>query len=99
MRPMMDAGDLAELDGIEHERDVTVPGQPDSVVLILHFRAPRTGSMAADIHDSGRAFVYVLWQVEIAGDIQARHTLKHDILNAVILAFEYSGDARVQRRL
>jgi hypothetical protein len=80
---VMNAWDLAELDRVDQKRYVAMPRQPDSVVLIIHFCAPWSRGMTAEVNHRGQPPPDVLREVKVPRYIEARHGLKLDLFDAV----------------
>ena len=68
---VMNALDLTELKGINGQADITIPGEPDSVMLIMHLVAIAHAvlfhpTMTTYIEDGRRGFLEVLGHIQIA---------------------------------
>ena len=99
MRAMVNAGELAELDGIDEKGNIPVAGEPNSVMLIIDLRSPGARRVAAQIQDSGQTAFDFRWQVKVAGHVEAGHALKDDLLDAVLTTIERPGGSSAKRRL
>ena len=82
-------GDLAQLQRIDDQADVAVPGEPDAVRLVGHLVAVAAAAgVAADVEDGGQllALLDLGGAVEVAGDVQARAALVVQHLDDVAVA-------------
>src|SRR5690606_6612024 len=82
---VMNPGDLAELDGVQHEGGKSVLSEPDAVPLILGLGAVWAWRVTGNIEDRWR-LTRGLRQIQIACDIKARHALEDDVLDAIARA-------------
>src|SRR2546428_4941259 len=97
VRAVMDAGDLAELNRVDDQAHVTVPGEPDAVMLEGHFGAPRSGLMAAQVQNGGQPPDGPFGNVEVSRYVEARQAFEDNIFHAISVAFELAGWAPAGR--
>ena len=103
VRAVVDAGNLAKLERVEHEAHVAVAGEPGGVVLVgglvavadvpfFHRRVP------ADVQNGRGGLVEAFREVQVAGDVQVRARLEVQVLDDKGRVVELAGDGGVKVR-
>jgi hypothetical protein len=99
---MMNGRDLAELQGVDDQADITMRRKPHPVMLerrlVAIATAPRMTANVKHRRQFGTG-LRVLWQIEIAGDIKSGPALKVQLLDAkAFLPLDHTRHFRQQRR-
>ena len=98
---MVDALDLAELQGVDDEADVAILSEPRAVMLIRNF-VPVTHAVldhwpvTANVEDCRGGFGQVFRQIKIRGDIKSGQRLEVKFLDLERVGFNLTGDNRLQ---
>ena len=93
----MNAGDLAKFQRVQHQTGISVRSEPMGAVLILNLGAQRVRRMAAKIEDGRQRFGRAVGDIKISGDVKPRQALKNNLFDAIGVAFQPSGNLRLQR--
>ncbi len=99
VRPVVNSGDLPELDRVDQQSDIAVSGKPDSMMLIVDLRTPRARGVPAKVEHRWERPRRDLGQIEVTRDIQPGHALEDNLLDTVRPTVQLAGNAGLERRL
>ncbi len=102
VRAVMNRGDLAQLQRVDHQADVAVPGEPDAVRLIGGLVAVAAAAgVSADVEHGRQPLpgLHLRRPIEVARDVQPRPALVVEHVDHEAVALERPGDGGLQRRL
>ena len=93
MRAVVNPFDLAELQRVEHEADVSMPGEPDAVMLVVDLVAEADAvflhrTMPAQVQDGRHGLVDLLREIEVGGDIQSGPRLEMQLFDKKVGGFD-----------
>jgi len=89
----VEAGNFAELDGVDDEASVAVAGEPGAVLLVGGFVAIADvvgfdGGVAADVENGGEWGLDFFGEPEVGGDVEVRAGLEMDFFDDDGVVFE-----------
>ena len=100
---VVDAFEFAELDRVNDEADIAVPGEPGAVMLVVCFVAiidavNLHATVPANVEDRRRGGGEILGYVQVAGDVQAGAGLKVKVAHLELVVLHRACDGGLQRR-
>src|SRR5204862_2736791 len=81
VRAVMNAGDLAKLQRVQHQTGISVRSEPIGAVLIFELGAQRMRRMSAKIQDGRQRSGRAVWDIKISGDVEPRQALKNNLFD------------------
>src|SRR5436189_4119274 len=97
---MMESFDFAELQRVNHQAHITIPGEPLSMVLIIGFIAAthavsEHSAVAANIKNGRGGFFILFGQIKVCRHIELRQGLEIELLDCELLPLYFASDNRL----